>query len=64
MMISEQEQEFINTSAKNEKLERDYNRAKTQFENASKALQQNLKTKEDLFVKLQNIQAEIDQYTD
>ena len=64
MMINEQEQEFIDTSARNEKLERDYNRAKTQFENASKALQQNLKTKEDLFVKLQKVQTEIDQYTD
>ena len=62
MMVAEQEAEFINTTAKNEQLERDYKKAKSQFESASKILQMNLKTKEDLFVKLQRVQAEIDQY--
>ena len=62
MMIAEQEQEFINTSQRNEKLEREYKRAKTAFEGASKTLQQNLKTKEELFVKLQRVEEEIDSY--
>ena len=60
MMISEQETEFLNVSHKNEQLEKDYKRAKTQFETASKVLQLSLKSKEDLFVKLQRVQSEID----
>ena len=54
-MIEEQEAEFISVSAKNETLERDYNRAKGEFERASKTLQMNLKSKEELFVKLQRV---------
>ena len=54
-MIEEQECEYIEVSARNEGNEREYKRAKTQFENASKALQQNLKIKEDLFNKLQRM---------
>ena len=38
MMISEQEKEFIEMSAKNEATEREYKRAKVAFEGASKAL--------------------------
>ena len=62
MMIAEQETEFINVSQKNDQLERDYKRAKAQFEAASKQLQLNLKSKEDLFAKLQRVQADIDQF--
>ena len=51
-MIAEQEAEFINVSAKNEQLEKDYKKAKSLFEVASKNLEMNLRTKEELFVKL------------
>ena len=43
MMISEQEAEFINVSAKNEQIEKDYKRAKNLFEAASKTLENNLR---------------------
>mmetsp|Transcript_19033 Transcript_19033/g.25756 ORF Transcript_19033/g.25756 Transcript_19033/m.25756 type:complete len:84 (+) Transcript_19033:212-463(+) len=61
-MIAEQEQEFLQVSQRNETSERDYYRARQNFEGASKTLQRNLETKEALFTKLQKLQEEIDTY--
>ena len=60
LMIQEQEDEFIQVQARNDVLEREHDRSKRAYDSVNKSLQMHLKSKEDLFVKLQKIQADID----
>ena len=62
-MIKEQEKEWVCMTVANKQAEKRYEAAKKGFERASMSLQTHLKTKEDLFEKLQRVQAEIDEYT-
>ena len=61
-MIAEQETDFLNIQARNDQLEKECATVKSAFERASKTLQNQLRHKEELFVKLQNVQTEIDSY--
>ena len=60
LMIQEQEDEFIKVQSRNDIYEKDFEGAKREYEKINRSLQLHLKSKEDLFVKLQKIQADID----
>lgn len=60
-MVKEQEQELHQVQQKGEAITVQYREAKTQFDHAKKTLDMHLRTKEDLFSKLQKLQTEIDE---
>ena len=62
LMIQEQEDEFIKVQGRNDIYEKDFESSKREYEKVNRSLQLHLKSKEDLFVKLQKIQADIDQF--
>ena len=61
-MIQEQEDEFINVQGRNDVLEKQYDISKRNYDKAERTLKTLLSSKEDLFVKLQKIQSDIDQF--
>ena len=60
-MVKEQEQELHLVQQKGEAISAEYREAKTQYDHSKKTLEMHLRTKEDLFLKLQKLQAEIDE---
>ena len=61
-MIQEQEDEFINVQGRNDVLEKQYDISKRNYDKAERTLKTLLSSKEDLFVKLQKKQSDIDQF--
>ena len=61
-MIAEQEDDFIVVQGRNDILEKQFDVSKRNYDKSERTLKQLLASKEDLFVKLQKIQSDIDQF--
>ena len=61
-MIQEQEDDFIVVQGRNDVLEKQFDVSKRNYDKAERTLKTLLSSKEDLFVKLQKIQSDIDSF--